>query len=135
MKKLAFLLIPVFLLVAAIWLRWGYKKSELTFTGGPVDRVTSTETETILHLNQSNELPVVISDSEGTATIKRTPGVERIILNQKRMETDQGQALIDWKHPVAYVPARKYRVFSGGVYLGRLEMENGGSKEFILPKP
>ncbi|GEM_PF-5737474 len=129
------IVIPVALIVAAASLRWGYKTSELTFADSSVQRVSATANETIIELNPRNTDPVQIQDSEGIASIQRASGFDRIILNQKGMESNSGQVLVTWKNPVHYSPTQAYRVFSRRVYLGRLEMENGAVKDFYLPKP
>jgi hypothetical protein len=129
------IIIPVALLVAAASLRWGYKTQDITFTSGPVRHVSATATETIIELNPDNTDPVTIMDTEGAATIQRAVGFERIILNQKGMESNSGQVLVGWKNPVQYLPTHGYRVFSRRVYLGRLETQTGTVKDFYLPKP
>ncbi|XHR30024.1 MAG: hypothetical protein ACFUZC_05595 [Chthoniobacteraceae bacterium] len=129
------IVIPVALVVAAASLRWGYKAQEVTFSSGPVRHVSATATETIIELNPDNTDPVTITDTEGAANIRRAPGFERIVLNQKGMESNSGQVLVPWKNPVQYIPTHGYRVFSRRVYLGRLETQTGAVKDFYLPKP
>jgi len=140
MKK--FILIPLILvlilgliLVAAFAVRKGYTAKEQTLSDGPVERVTATETETILYLNPDNSLPVVIQDTHGIMTIPRAAGLKRIVISQEGIQVNQGQTLKKWEGQIRYVPAQSFRVFSSAVRLGHLEMATGADQEFYLPKP
>lgn len=136
MKKLVLIsLILVLLLVAAFAVRRGYTANEQTLSDGPVERVTATETETILYLNPDNSLPVVIQDTHGVMTIPRAEGLKRIVISQEGIQVNQGQTLKKWEGQIRYVPAQSFRVFSSSVRLGHLEMQTGANQEFYLPKP
>jgi len=136
MKKL--ILIPVILvliLAVAFAVRKGYTIKEVKLTNGPVERVTSTETETILYINPNNSEPIVILDTNGAMKIKRAAKLERVVISQEGIKVNEGEMLKKWEGQIRYVPAQSFRVFSSAVHLGRLEMQTGVDQDFYISKP